>query len=258
VVTSEQKRVAVVGASSGLGRCIAIGLSKRGHRVGLLARRRERLTAAASEAGNGAVAVGCDVTDPGSCQQATDEVVGELGGLDTLVYCAGMGVLAPLAEVTAEQWAELFATNVTGASLVTAAMLPHLGSNSGTAIYMSSLSAAYTTPWPLLGAYAVSKAALDKLVVAWRVEHPEVGFTTLAIGDCTGGEGDSMTEINKNWDPAVLDSAIQTWIDQGHLDGGVIDVEHLTGVVDSVIRCGSSSFIPQVTVVARSQPVATP
>jgi NAD(P)-dependent dehydrogenase (short-subunit alcohol dehydrogenase family) len=257
-MTTELKRVAVVGASSGLGRSIAIGLSKRGHQVALLARRRERLANAAREAGNGAAAVVCDVTDPASCQQATDDVLSELGGLDTLVYSAGMGILAPLAEMSAEQWAALFATNVTGASLVTAAMLPHLGRSNGSAIYLSSLSADYTTPWPMLGAYAVTKAALDKLVVAWRVEHPEIGFTSLALGDCPGGEGDSTTEINKNWDPAALEAAIETWIREGHLNGGIVDVEHLTDVVDSVIRCGSSSFIPHLTVAARIQPTVAP
>ncbi|OJZ76092.1 short-chain dehydrogenase [Mycobacterium paraffinicum] len=255
-MTSEQKRIAVVGASSGLGRSIAIDLGKRGHRVALLARRRERLTKAAHEAGNGAIAVVCDVTDPDSCQTATDEVLAEFGGLDTLVYSTGMGVLTPLAETTAEQWASLFATNVTGASLVTAAMLEHLGRSSGSAVYLSSLTAAYDTPWPLLGAYAVSKAALEKLVVAWRVEHPEVGFTSIAIGDCPGGEGDSTTEINKNWDPAVLEQAIQSWIQDGHLNGGLVDVEHLTGVVESVVRCGNSCFIPHLSVVARVQPAA--
>jgi NAD(P)-dependent dehydrogenase (short-subunit alcohol dehydrogenase family) len=252
-VTNDLKRIAVVGASSGLGRSIAVSLSGRGHRVALLARRRERLVNAACEAGNGAVAVVCDVTDASSCQQATNEVVGELGGLDTLVYSSGMGFLGPLADTSAEQWATMFATNVTGASLVTAAMLPHLGANSGSAVYLSSLTASYTTPWPLLGAYAVTKAALEKLVVAWQVEHPEIGFTSLALGDCTGGEGDSTTEINKNWDPTILNSAIETWVGDGHLSGGVIDVKHLANVVDSVIRCGNTSFIPHLTVVARFQ-----
>ena len=58
-------------------------------------------------------------------------MVGALGGLDALVYTTGMGVLAALRDVTAEQWAQLFATNVTGASLVTAAAAPHLAAAGG-------------------------------------------------------------------------------------------------------------------------------
>lgn len=245
-------RVAVVGASAGLGRCIGTGLAKRGAQVALLARRYERLVDAAKEAGNGAVAVACDVTVADVCQQAIAEAVGALGGLDALVYTTGMGVLAPLAEVSAEQWATLFATNVIGASLITAAAAPHLAAASGSAVYLSSLSASYTTPWPMLGSYAVTKSALDKLVEAWRIEHPEIGFTRLAVGDSLGGTGDSQTEFNKNWDPDVLERAIRFWMEHKYMLGGLIDAEHLTDVINNVIRCGNSGFIPYLTFAPRA------
>jgi NAD(P)-dependent dehydrogenase (short-subunit alcohol dehydrogenase family) len=244
-------RVAVVGGSSGLGRCIGIGLAEKGARVAFLARRQDRLENAAKEAGNGAAAVVCDVTDAASCQRAISEVVDAFGGLDAMVYTTGRGVLSPLADVTAEQWAQLFATNVTGASLVTAAAAPHLAASSGSAVYLSSLSASYTAPWPLLGAYAASKAALDKLVEAWRIEQPGIGFTRLAVGDSFGGTGDSQTEFNKNWDPEALDKAIRLWMEQGQMQGGLIDADHLTDVVHSVMLCGKSSFIPYLTLAAR-------
>lgn len=245
-------RVAVVGASAGLGRCIGTGLAHRGARVALLARRYDRLVDAARDAGNGAVAVACDVTVTDSCRQAMSEVVGALGGLDALVYTTGMGVLAPLREVTAEQWAQLFATNVTGASLVTAAAAPYLAAAAGSAVYLSSLSASYTTPWPLLGSYAVTKGALDKLVEAWRIEHPEIGFTRLAVGDSLGGAGDAQTEFNKSWDPDALEAAIKVWMENKYMLGGLVDADHLTEVVHSVIRCGNSSFIPSLTLAPRA------
>jgi NAD(P)-dependent dehydrogenase (short-subunit alcohol dehydrogenase family) len=245
-------RVAVVGASAGLGRCIGTGLAQRGAHVALLARRYDRLVEAAKEAGNGAVAVACDVTRADSCQTAISEVVGALGGLDALVYTTGMGVLSPLRDMTAEQWAQLFATNVTGASLITAAAAPHLAAAAGTAVYLSSLSASYTTPWPMLGAYSVTKSALDKLVEAWRIEHPEIGFTRLAVGDSLGGKGDAQTEFNKSWDPDALETAIRYWMDNKYMMGGLVDAEHLTDVVDSVIRCGNSSFIPYLTLAPRT------
>jgi len=244
-------RVAVVGASAGLGRCIGIGLAERGVQVAFLARRKDRLVNAATEAGNGAAAVVCDVTDAASCERAMAEVVDSLGGLDAMVYTTGMGILAPLADVTAEQWTQLFATNVTGASLATAAAAPHLAATGGSAVYLSSLSASYSTPWPLLGSYAVTKAALDKLIEAWRIEQPGIGFTRLAVGDSFGGTGDSQTEFNKNWDPAALDSAIRLWMEHGYMQGGLVDADHLTDVVHSVLRCGKSSFIPYLTLAPR-------
>ncbi len=63
-------RTVVVGASSGLGRCIAIGLAQRGAHVAMLARRRERLEAAAREAGPGSLAIECD----GDKAQAMDQL----------------------------------------------------------------------------------------------------------------------------------------------------------------------------------------
>lgn len=246
------RRIAIIGASAGLGRCIGVGLAQKGAHVALLARRYDRLVEAAKEAGNGALAVACDVTDGEGCQRSIAEVVAGLGGLDALVYTTGMGVLAPLTDVTAQQWAQLFATNVTGASLVTAAAAPHLAQSQGSAVYLSSLSASYSTPWPLLGSYAVTKAALDKLVEAWRIEHPNIGFTRLAVGDSLGGKGDAQTEFNKGWDPDALESAIRFWMDNRYMLGGLVDVDHLIDVVESVIGCGKSSFIPYLTLAPRA------
>ena len=65
-------RTVVVGASSGLGRSIATGLGQRGATVALLARRNDRLVDAAKEAGNGALAIVCDVTDESSCRSAIE------------------------------------------------------------------------------------------------------------------------------------------------------------------------------------------
>ncbi len=246
-----EPRVAIVGGSAGLGRCIGIGLARKGARVAFLARRHDRLVNAAKEAANGAAAVVCDVTDADSCRAAMAEVADTFDGLDAIVYTTGMGILAPLQDIDAAQWAQLFATNVTGASLATAAAAPHLAASGGSAVYLSSLSASYTAPWPLLGAYAVTKAALDKLVEAWRIEHPNIGFTRLAVGDSFGGQGDSQTEFNKNWDPDALEKAIKLWMERGEMQGGLVDADHLADIVDSVIRCGKSSFIPYLTLAPR-------
>ena len=83
----------------------------------------------------------------------------------------------------------MFDTNVIGAAQITTAALPHLTATKGTAMYLSSVSVSLTPPWPGLGAYVVSKAALDKLVEAWRVEEPSVNFTRCIVGHCGGGAG---------------------------------------------------------------------
>ena len=244
-------RVVVVGASSGLGRCIGVGLAQRGAQVALLARRKDRLVDAAEEAGPGALAIECDATDPASCASAIEEAAAGLGGIDGLVYAPAIGPLVRLVDTAVDQWRQVFDTNVIGASLLTAAALPHLQAAAGTSVYLSSVSASQTPPWPGLGAYAVSKAALDKLVEAWRSEHPEVGFTRLVVGDCAGGEGDSVTEFPNQWDPELATELLPLWIARSYMGGSLMPVERLVDVVDMVLRAGAADAIPSVIVAPR-------
>ncbi|HXZ62569.1 MAG TPA: SDR family oxidoreductase [Acidimicrobiales bacterium] len=245
-------RAVVVGASSGLGRCIGVGLAQRGARTALLARREDRLLAAADEAGAGTLAIRCDVTDEDSCFEAVEEAARGLGGIDALVYAPAIGPLARLADLDAATWRSVFDTNVIGASVVTAAALPHLTESGGTAVYLSSVSASVTAPWPGLGSYAVSKAALDKLVEALRVEHPTVGFTRLVVGECMGGEGDAMSGFATAWDPDLAVALGTQWVEGNLMSGSFVDVEALVAVVDSLLRHGGAVSMHSVTVAART------
>ena len=138
----------------------------------------------------------------------------------------------------------MFDTNVIGAALITTAALPHLTASSGTAMYLSSVSASLTPPWPGLGAYAVSKAALDKLVEAWRAEHPGVNFTRCIVGDCGGGEGESATGFADNWDMDLLGELHAVWTARGCSPVALIDVEHLVEAIDAVLRGGPTVIDP--------------
>lgn len=249
-------RIVVVGASSGLGRSIGIGLAKAGEQVALLARRLDRLVAATAEAGPTSVAIQCDVTDAESCKAGIARAAEALGGIDALVYTPAIGPLTRLADTDLETWQRVFLTNVTGASIVTAAALPHLAKAHGRAVYLSSVSASHTPPWPGLAAYAVSKAALDKLVEAWRQEHPEVGFTRLVVGDCAGGEGDSATEFPNEWDSELAMEVYPVWVNRGYLAGSLIDIDDLIAAVEGVLRAGPSVSMPSVDVVPRQPPAS--
>jgi NAD(P)-dependent dehydrogenase (short-subunit alcohol dehydrogenase family) len=245
-------RTVVIGASSGLGRCIGIGLAQKGAPVALLARRRERLEAAAREAGSGTLAIACDVTDETSCRAAIVEAATALGGIDALVYTPAIGPLARLVDTDADTWRRVFETNVTGAAVATTAAVPYLTASGGVAVYLSSVSASLTPPWPGLGAYIVSKAALDKLVEAWRAEHPGVGFTRLVVGDCAGGEGDAQTGFTEGWDMELAAELAPIWVERRYLSGSLIAVEHLIDVVEAVLRGGATLSMPSVTVAPRA------
>jgi NAD(P)-dependent dehydrogenase (short-subunit alcohol dehydrogenase family) len=219
--------------------------------VALLARRYDKLVEAAKDAGPGTVAIACDVTDPASSRSGIVGAAAGLGGIDALVYAPGVGPLARLVDVDPDTWRATFETNVIGASLITSAALPYLSASGGVAAYLSSVSASVTPPWPGLGAYAVTKAALDKLVEAWHSEHPEVGFTRVVVGECPGGEGDSMSGFATDWDQDLAAELFPIWLSRNYMSAALVDVESLVHVVDSVLRCGATSSVRSVTVAAR-------
>jgi NAD(P)-dependent dehydrogenase (short-subunit alcohol dehydrogenase family) len=245
-------RTVVIGASSGLGRCIGVGLARRGARVALLARRLERLQAAADEAGAGAVAIECDVTDEASCRSAIGAAADALGGIDHLVYTPAIGPLVRMADTDAQTWRRVFDTNVVGAALVTAAAMPHLTASAGKVVYLSSDAGTYGPPWPGLGAYGVSKAALERLVEAWRAEHPDIGFTCLIVGECPGGEGDAQTGMTIGWDPELAMKAYPLWSSRGCIPGKLMPVEDLIEVVYTILGTDAATSMP--VVVARGAP----
>jgi len=247
-------RTVVVGASSGLGRCIGVGLAQRGGRTALLARRRARIEAAAQEAGPGAIAVECDVTDEQSCRTAIDQAAESMGGIDNLIYTPAISPLLRMVDTGADTWRRLFDTNVIGASLATAAAIPHLTASAGKAVYLSSDAGSFGPPWPGLGAYGVSKAALERLVDAWRAEHPDVGFTCLIVGECVGGQGDAATGMNAGWDTDLAMKAYRLWVSNGCMPGKLMPVEDLIEVVQTILATNSSTSMP--VVVARGAPTA--
>lgn len=254
------KRVVVVGASTGLGRCIGIGLAQRGSRVALLARRKDKIEEAASEAGERALAIACDATDELSCAAAIAEAAEAMGGIDTVIYAAAVGPLGRLQDADAATWRATFDTNVVGASLVTAAAIPHLTESTGNMLFMSTTGASFTPPWPGLGVYQVTKAALDRLVEAWRAEHPGLRFTRVTIGECGGGEGDAQSHFNEDWDRALAGEFAPTWFARNYLGGSLIDVEHLIEMFDALVHAGPSMQVPSITLIPRPPipQVATP
>lgn len=247
-------RTVVVGASSGLGRCIGVGLAQRGDQVALLARRLQRIEAAAKEAGPNATAIECDVTDEESCRAAIGRAADALGGIDNLVYTPAVGPLVRMVDTDADTWRRIFDTNVIGASLVTAAAMPHLTASAGKAVYLSSDAGTFGPPWPGLGAYGVSEAALERLVEAWRAEHSDVGFTNLIVGECAGGEGDAATGMNADWDMDLAMKAVPLWSSRGCMPGKLMPVDDLIDVVHTILRTNASTSMPLV--VARGAPAS--
>jgi NAD(P)-dependent dehydrogenase (short-subunit alcohol dehydrogenase family) len=205
----QDARVLVVGASSGIGRAVALQAIDAGARVVLAARRAEKLAEAAAAAGDQAGTAVCDVREPEQCDAVVRDAVAQLGGLDIVVYATAIDPLIRLVDTDAEQWHDVFATNVVGASLVTRAALASLTESKGRMVFISASSVG--RPLPGMGAYETSKAALDELVRAWRGEHPEVGFCNVAVGNTLG------TEVYQSWDPELLAELSAVWEGRGYV-----------------------------------------
>ena len=237
------RRLLVVGASSGVGRAIGLAAAAEGAMVAFSARHLELLETAVAVAGAPSCAVVCDVTDGSSVVKAVQATASAFGGLDTIVYATGVDPLVRIENVDGDVWSDLFATNVIGASLIVRAALPHLRAVQGRAVFISATSVG--RPLPGMGAYATSKAALEELARAWRSEHPEVSFSTIAIGMTLG------TEVTAAWDTELLSDLGSVWGSRGYLfdnGPGYMNCEEVAQTVVSVLATPTS--LPYVSVLA--------
>jgi hypothetical protein len=107
-----------------------------------------------------------------------------------------------------------------------------------------------------MASYNASKAAMDKLVEAWRIEHPDVGFTRVVVGDCAGGAGPETSQFMSSWDPELFAQLHAEWEDRRLVFGAVYEVAELVHMVDAVLRCGVTATVPTITIIPRGSPPA--
>jgi NAD(P)-dependent dehydrogenase (short-subunit alcohol dehydrogenase family) len=194
-------RVLVVGASAGIGRALAGSAIAQGAQVCVAARRGDALESLCAEAGGGTPLAG-DLTDPASCARIVAGAVVAMGGIDLLVHAAGTGTMQRIEQTDAETWSRIYAVNVIGPTVLTAAALPHLSADAVVA-FLSSESAGEIR-WGM-GPYAASKAALDLTIRQWRAEHPERRFMRVVMG------ATMPTEFGNSFDGEVLTVAFDRW-----------------------------------------------
>jgi NADP-dependent 3-hydroxy acid dehydrogenase YdfG len=181
-VSLEGKTVIVVGASSGIGRAIAVAFSREGARVLALARRADRLCDLAREASVETAVM--DASDRAQVETVMAGALARYGRVDMMVYATGTNVPGrAMSRLTPENWDLLISTNLTGAFDCTRALLPHMRENrDGLLMYISSVSA--NVPDVSGAAYQASKRGMGALAHAIRVEEKANGIRTCVI--CPG------------------------------------------------------------------------
>ncbi|MDG2029082.1 MAG: SDR family NAD(P)-dependent oxidoreductase [Acidimicrobiales bacterium] len=236
--TLKAKRVLIVGASAGIGRATGELAAADGARVAFAARRGDVLDEIVADL-DGCVAVPCDVTDPGAAMAAVDESADALGGLDAVVYVAGVFPIGMLDEMDSSVWQDTFDLNVFGAAAVTRAAAKHLKESGGRLVFISSN--APERPWPGMVVYAASKAALDSLVEGWNHEHPDVGATRVVVGPTNTSPPD--------WDMDLAMELHAKWASGGYLPENpqIQEPEDVAQAVCDVLR--SNTRITDIRVV---------
>jgi short-subunit dehydrogenase len=177
------KVVLITGASSGIGRGVAVELARRGAAAGLLARRAELLHEVVAEIeanGGRALALTCDVTNAAAVRAAADQLSTSFGPIDVLVANAGVASADQAEELEAEQIAGLINVNVIGVvNSVTAVLGGMVARGRGQLVAISSL-AAYRG-LPKSAAYCASKAAVSAFFESLRLDLEPKGIAVTII-----------------------------------------------------------------------------
>lgn len=134
----------VTGASSGIGAATAISLADAGAKIGLAARRTDKLNDLKSQIeakGGSAMVLEMDVVDPSQVESTVQKLKGEYGSIDILVNNAGLMPLSDVDQFKVDEWHRMVDVNVKGLLNTTAAVLPTMiEQRSGHIFNMSSIA----------------------------------------------------------------------------------------------------------------------
>jgi short-subunit dehydrogenase len=180
------KTALITGASSGMGRLLALRMAREGASVGLVARREAELRRLAREieqGGGRALVLPCDVADRAQVFQAAEDALRALGGVDILVNNAGYGRHRRFLDWDVEDMERMLQVNFLGTVYWTKAVLPHMVRHGhGWVVFMASVAGKIGVPDESV--YAASKFAQVGLAEALSLEVEDAGVHVLTV--CPG------------------------------------------------------------------------
>ncbi len=179
----QDKAVVVTGASSGIGRALALQLAGQGAWIALAARDAQRLAALAEECrqrGGKAIAVPTDVTDEAQCKALIERAVAEFGCLDVLINNAGIGATGLLEELPdLTVFKRVMDVNFYGTVYCTYYAVKYLKQTQGRIVNISSLGG--KSPLPYNSNYIASKYAVHGFSDSVRMELARAGVSITVI-----------------------------------------------------------------------------
>lgn len=181
-VTVAGKTAVVVGATSGIGRAIALGFAEDGADVVATSRSPDRVERTAEELrerGADTLEITCDVTEREDIVDLRDAVLEEFGSIDVLVYSPSYIARETVLEVTDEQWEDVFDVQLKGAYRATQLFAREM--DEGAIVHIASASA--ETAIPNLAAYSTAKGGIDAFTrVAAEELGPEIRVNAIRPG----------------------------------------------------------------------------
>jgi NAD(P)-dependent dehydrogenase (short-subunit alcohol dehydrogenase family) len=232
--------VLVSGGARGVGRLLATSLARAGAAVGLIARSADQLAATVGEierAGGTAAAAAADVANDRATDAAVAALRTRLGSADVLINNAGVsGPAGPMWDVDAAQWWRAFEINLGGAFTLTRMALPGMiAANKGRIINVTSRAGVFR--WPLMSAYAASKAALVRLTETLAEETRRYGVSVFRVDPGLLPVGLSDIALNSTADPLTPEGRVFGWIRGRLAPGHGADPEQATRLI-LALACG--------------------
>jgi NAD(P)-dependent dehydrogenase (short-subunit alcohol dehydrogenase family) len=195
----DQMRALVTGATSGIGRAVALKLADGGAEVIVVGRDAQRgaeTVATIQAEGGRASFIAADLNDLESVQR----LAAQAGDVDILINNAGIFPFAPTHEIDVDDYDATFDTNVRGPFFLTAALAPKMAARGGGSIVNVATMVAHFG-LPGASAYGASKAALVSLTQTWAAEYGPLGVRVNAVSagttrtEGTAGMGDDLDAL---------------------------------------------------------------
>lgn len=182
----------VIGGSGGIGRAVCEALARAGCDVAFTFRSNEQAAQEVSEvvsaAGHRPLALKLDLTDRAGCRAAIDRAAAELGGIHSLVLATGADIsMTYAAEIDPDEWDRTIGGDLTGSYNVLIPAIPHLRSNGGSIVAMTSAGLARHPQKDILS--VVPKAGVEALMRGLAREEGRYGIraNSIALGVIDAG-----------------------------------------------------------------------
>lgn len=189
-----ERIVWITGASSGIGRAVALEMARDGWRVVVSARRQEELDSLAQEGPDGRITeIAVDVTDPEATLAAVERIEGEIGPIDCAVLAAGTHIPTSADDFKIADFRKLVEVNLMGVVHSTAAVLPGFKRRRAGHLVVVASVAGYRG-LPTAAGYGATKAALINYTEAMKFDLDAWGVKTQLV--CPGFVKTPLTDKN--------------------------------------------------------------